>query len=131
MTKLSLALVALVAVAGVHSACAFSPVSRRESMSKVAKVVGGIVGGTAAASAGLPSPVNALPSEETPRVTTRMGGLLERYQDQRGWVILAPSGWNKFEGEVGAYDVKWQDLVDPKENIKISSTPVKSTTTSM
>lgn len=44
---------------------------------------------------------------------------------------MAPSGWNKFEGEVGAYDVKWQDLVDPTENIKISTSPVKSTTTSI
>jgi photosystem II oxygen-evolving enhancer protein 2 len=44
---------------------------------------------------------------------------------------MAPSGWNKFEGEVGAYDVKWQDLVDSTENIKLSSTPVKSTTTSI
>lgn len=74
----------------------------------------------------------AYPSEETAKVTTRMGGLLEKYQDSmRGFTILAPSGWNKFEGEVGAYDVKWQDLVDPRENIKISSTPVKSTTTSI
>ena len=45
--------------------------------------------------------------------------------------MMAPSGWNKFEGEIGAYDLKWQDLVDPTENIKISSTPVKSTTTSI
>lgn len=60
-----------------------------------------------------------------------MGGLLEKYQDSRGWTILAPSGWNKFEGEVGAYDIKWQDLVDPADNIKLSSTPVKSTTTSV
>jgi photosystem II oxygen-evolving enhancer protein 2 len=44
---------------------------------------------------------------------------------------MAPSGWNKFEGEVGAYDIKWQDLVDSAENIKISSTPVKSTSTSI
>ena len=44
---------------------------------------------------------------------------------------MAPSGWNKFEGEVGAYDLKWQDLVDVSENIKISSTPVKSTSTSI
>jgi len=77
-------------------------------------------------------PAYAVVSEETPKVTTRMGGLLEKYQDgPRGFQILAPSGWNKFEGEVGAYDVKWQDLVDPKENIKLSSTPVKSTTTSI
>jgi photosystem II oxygen-evolving enhancer protein 2 len=70
--------------------------------------------------------------EDEPRVTTRMGGLLEAYQDgARGLRIMAPSGWNKFEGEVGAYDIKWQDLVDPTENIKISSSPVKSTTESI
>ena len=40
-------------------------------------------------------------------------------------------GWNKFEGEIGAYDLKWQDLVDPNENIKVSSTPVKSTVESV
>lgn len=45
--------------------------------------------------------------------------------------MMTPSGWNKFDGEVGAYDLKWQDLVDPSENIKISSSPVKSTTTSV
>jgi photosystem II oxygen-evolving enhancer protein 2 len=32
---------------------------------------------------------------------------------------------------VGAYDIKWQDLVDQRENVKISSSPVKSTTTSI
>ena len=47
----------------------------------------------------------------------------ERYGDtQRGLSLLVPSGWNKFEGEVGAYDIKWQDLVDQRENVKISST---------
>jgi len=78
-----------------------------------------------------PVPVSTI-SEETPRSTSKFGGLLERYQDGiRGIVIMAPSGWNKFEGEAGAYDVKWQDVVSPAENIKISSTPVKSTTTSV
>lgn len=92
------------------------------------KAAFGLVGGLTL----LNTPASAVVTDETPRVTTRMGGLLEKYQDSpRGWQILAPSGWNKFEGEVGAYDVKWQDLVDPKENIKVSSTPVKSTTTSM
>lgn len=90
--------------------------------------------GTASAAAiltvGLPA--FAAVTEETPRITTRMGGLLEPFQDgPRSIRIMAPSGWNKFEGEVGAYDVKWQDLVDPTENIKISSTPVKSTTESV
>jgi len=78
-----------------------------------------------------PVPVSTI-SEETPRSTSKFGGLLERYQDGiRGFIIMAPSGWNKFEGEAGAYDVKWQDVVSPAENIKISSTPVKSTTTSV
>lgn len=44
---------------------------------------------------------------------------------------MVPSGWNKFDGEIGAYDLKWQDLVDKSENIKISSNPVKSTTDSI
>jgi photosystem II oxygen-evolving enhancer protein 2 len=70
--------------------------------------------------------------ESEPRITTKMGGLLEPYQDgARGLRMMAPSGWNKFDGEVGAYDLKWQDLVDPTENIKVSSTPVKSTTVSI
>lgn len=45
--------------------------------------------------------------------------------------MMVPSGWNKFDGEVGAFDIKWQDLVDASENIKISSSPVKSTTSSI
>ena len=101
-------------------------VSRRDSFS----LIGGIVGG-AAAIVGAPSSSIAVVTDETPKVTTRMGGLLEKYQDSRGWTILAPSGWNKFDGEVGAYDIKWQDLVDPTDNVKLTSTPVKSTTTSM
>jgi photosystem II oxygen-evolving enhancer protein 2 len=77
-------------------------------------------------------PANAVVDEETPRVVTRMGGLLEAFQDgPRSVKMMAPAGWNKFEGEVGAYDLKWQDMVDTTENIKISSTPVKSTTSSI
>ncbi len=108
---------------------AFSPeLSRRQSFEAV---VGGV------ATAVVPSlvsllPANAVIDEETPRVVTRMGGLLEPFQDgPRSIKMLAPSGWNKFDGEIGAYDLKWQDLVDNTENIKISSTPVKSTTVSI
>lgn len=100
-------------------------VSRRNAFAKSATFVGGVAGLV------IPSSAFAEVSEETPKTTTRMGGLLERYQDPRGFTILAPSGWNKFEGEVGAYDVKWQDVVDNFENIKVSSNPVKSTTTSI
>lgn len=105
-------------------------VSRRDSFSQTASLIGG-VGVASILVAGTPRPSLAVVTEETPKITTRMGGLLENYQDSRGWTILAPSGWNKFDGEVGAYDTKWQDLVDPTDNIKLSSTPVKSTTTSV
>jgi len=109
------------------SRCTKTEVSRRVAFQQISNAA------ATAAVFGVSTPTAlAYPSDETPKVTTRMGGLLEKYQDgNRGWTILAPSGWNKFEGEVGAYDVKWQDLVDPRENIKVSSTPVKSTTTSV
>jgi len=122
------------AVAGaISSITAFSisengsVASRRESLSKAATLIAG-AGGVLV---GSPSNSRAVVTDETPKVTTRMGGLLEKYQDSRGWIILAPSGWNRFDGEVGAFDIKWQDLVDPTDNIKLSSTPVKSTTTSV
>lgn len=113
----------------LSGAGAFSPeVSRRDSFQAL---VGGVA--TAVLPGVLPLlPANAVVDEETPRIVTRMGGLLEAFQDgPRSIKMMAPSGWNKFEGEVGAYDIKWQDLVDQTENIKISSTPVKSTTTSI
>ena len=130
-------LITIVALAGAQIAGAFSvgpqssTVSRRESFEKAATLFGGAAAAGAAVALGVPAPALAYPSDETPRTSTRMGGLLEKYQDSRGWVILAPSGWNKFDGEVGAYDVKWQDLVDSKENVKVSSSPVKSNTTSI
>lgn len=44
-------------------------------------------------------PAFAAVDEETPRITTRMGGLLEPFQDgSRSIKIMAPYGWNKFEG---------------------------------
>jgi hypothetical protein len=57
--------------------------SRRE-------VVGGLVAGWGV---GASLPAWALPSEETPRVTTRMGGLLEAFQDGgRSIRMMVPSG---------------------------------------
>jgi len=107
------------------SASAGAAVSRRGAFQQAA------AGLVAASTVSLTLPIQeawANPTEETPRITTRMGGLLEAYQDSpRGLRLMSPSGWNKFEGEVGAYDIKFQDLVDSAENIKISSTPVKST----
>lgn len=129
MTKTLLPCLCLVAVTLLQGGNAFSSeLSRRQAFVKTVNTVAGGV----AASVVLPNLANAEITEETPRVTTRMGGNLEAYQDgPRGFRMMAPSGWNKFEGEVGAYDVKWADLVAPLENIKLSSSPVKSTTTSI
>lgn len=125
MTKQSTIVALFAFLSGAH---AFSPteISRRESIQA-------LVGGIATTASVLPLlPANAVVDEETPRIVTRMGGLLEPFQDGlRSIKMMAPSGWNKFDGEVGAYDIKWQDLVSQTENIKISSTPVKSTTTSI
>lgn len=125
MPRFTLLLAFLIA-SGVDALAGSKPtVSRRQSFEKAAF---GLIGGLTLAT----FPAFAEVEDETQLISTRMGGLLEKYQDgTRGWRILAPSGWNKFEGEVGAYDVKWQDLVDPRDNVKVSSTPVKSTTTSM
>lgn len=103
-------------------------VSRRQA---IQAAIGGVMT-VAAPSLVSVFPANAIPDEETPRISTRQGGLLEAFQDgPRSIKMMAPTGWNKFEGEVGAYDIKWQDMVDSAENIKISSTPVKSTTSSI
>lgn len=105
--------------------------SRRETFGKAATAAFSAAGLLTSTTA-VTQPAWAAVVDETPRITTRMGGLLESFQDgQRGIRIMAPSGWNKFDGEVGAYDVKWQDLVEQTENIKISSSPVKSTTESV
>ena len=137
MSSSFLYLVALLLVALAVDMSAWSPgantgVSRRQAMQQT-------VATTTAATTGLLLPLllpqiaqAGVAGENEPRITTRMGGLLESFQDgPRGLRLQAPSGWNRFDGEVGAYDLKWQDLVDPTENIKISSTPVKSTTESV
>lgn len=114
-------------------AAAPPPPSRRQALAAAARTAAaGLLLG-AASPALLPTAARAADLEEdTPRVVTRMGGLLEPFQDgPRSVRLMAPSGWNRFEGEVGAYDLKWQDLVDPSENIKVSSTPVKSSTESI
>lgn len=106
--------------------------TRRQTFSNVASFFGNVAASMLVVPQLKPEMALAMPSDETPRVTTRMGGLLERYQDVNlGISLLIPSGWNKFEGEVGAYNLKWQDLVTPEENIKISSSPVRSNTTSI
>jgi len=106
--------------------------TRRQTFANVASFFGNMAASVIVLPQLKPDMANAMPSDETPKITTRMGGLLERYQDVNfGLSLMVPSGWNKFEGEVGAYNIKWQDLVTQEENIKISSSPVRSNTTSI
>ena len=73
--KLSLATVGICALAG--SANAFSgmksntDISRRESFANAASIIGGVAG-----IASLPGQALAVPTDETPRVISRLGGLL-------------------------------------------------------
>ena len=59
--------------AGMNQNSHDSSVSRRESFAKVATIVGGVSAGLVTS---FPGVSNAYPSDETPRTTTRMGGLL-------------------------------------------------------
>jgi photosystem II oxygen-evolving enhancer protein 2 len=125
----SLSSLALLALTLTESASAWSFSSPEKTFSRRQVFQSAAAAAAAAAVTLSPTVANAGGAgENEPRIITRMGGLLEPYQDSpRGLRVMAPSGWNKFEGDVGAYDIKWQDLVDPLENIKITSTPVKST----
>ena len=59
---------------------------------------------------------------EVPPATTKMGGLLEKYADvNRGFRLLKPTTWNQFDGEPGAYDVRWVDVVAPAESVTLST----------
>lgn len=74
MVKISLALVALVSPMGVSAFGGMNSqpkqeISRRESLMKSVGVIGGIA-------TSFPFIANAEPTEETPRIVTRMGGLL-------------------------------------------------------
>lgn len=76
--KLSLSTATIFAlISGIEAFSVSGPsstpeVSRRESFAKVASIVGGA--GLVASS--MPSAAVAYPSEETPKIVTRMGGLL-------------------------------------------------------
>lgn len=92
-----------------------SVVSRRVALMKSSSA---LIGAAGLSTTMFPFISNAEVADETPRVTTRMGGLLEKYQDSRGWIINAPSGWNKFEGEPGAYDVNGKMLLTQKKTLR-------------
>jgi hypothetical protein len=89
-------------VADVHSWSA--PISRRQAFQTTAATAIVVSSSSLVGN----QPALAVPDEETPRATSRLGGQLEAFQDgPRSIRMMVPSGWNKFEGEVGAYDIKW------------------------
>merc|ERR1719506_2687945 len=54
--------------------------------------------------------------------TTKMGGLLEKFADVNwGFRVMKPSTWNQFEGEAGAYDFRWVDVVSPVDAVTLST----------
>ena len=73
-----------------HAWSSFSTPSRRQLLQQVATWSAATV---VAAPTAWATTNTLLPSEETPRIVTRMGGLLEPFQDgPRGIRIMAPSG---------------------------------------
>jgi len=44
-----------------------------------------------------------------------------RAQVNRGFRLLKPTTWNQFDGEPGAYDVRWVDVVAPAESVTLST----------
>ena len=101
-------------LAGVlATAAALSPTATRRQLA------GGLAGGGLALVA---PPALAADVLEIPPATTKMGGLLEKYADvNRGFRLLKPTTWNQFDGEPGAYDVRWVDVVAPAESVTLST----------
>ena len=101
-------------LAGVlATAAALSPTATRRQLA------GGLAGGGLALVA---PPALADDVLEIPPATTKMGGLLEKYADvNRGFRLLKPTTWNQFDGEPGAYDVRWVDVVAPAESVTLST----------
>ncbi|KAJ8598817.1 hypothetical protein CTAYLR_008654 [Chrysophaeum taylorii] len=78
-----------------------------------------VLGGVFAAATGA---APALAAESIDPATSRMGGQLEKFVDvNRGFRLMKPTTWNQFDGEVGAYDLRWTDLVETTASVTVSS----------
>jgi photosystem II oxygen-evolving enhancer protein 2 len=78
--------------------------------------------GAVAAAVAMPQLATADDVLEIPPATTKMGGLLEKFADvNRGFRLLKPTTWNEFDGEPGAYDKRWVDIVNPSQSIILST----------
>jgi len=101
-------------LAGVAAAAALNP-----SATTRRQLGAGLAGGGLALVAAPPAFAEVL---DIPPATTKMGGLLEKYADvNRGFRLLKPTTWNQFDGEPGAYDVRWVDVVAPAESVTLST----------
>mmetsp|Transcript_6696 Transcript_6696/g.28613 ORF Transcript_6696/g.28613 Transcript_6696/m.28613 type:complete len:211 (-) Transcript_6696:3335-3967(-) len=66
----------------------------------------------------------ALGSSQPTLAAEGLAGKVDPYQDaQKGFKILKPSGWNEFSASEN-FDVKWQDIINPVEQITVITTPV-------
>ncbi|KAJ1454016.1 hypothetical protein M885DRAFT_522498 [Pelagophyceae sp. CCMP2097] len=110
-------LASLASLALAHG-LAVAPQQRAVARRGVAQVVGGVV-------AAVVLPAFAAESVEYPEVapsTDRLGGALEKFADvNRGFRLLKPTTWNQFEGEAGAYDFRWVDVVSAVDSITVST----------
>mmetsp|Transcript_12015 Transcript_12015/g.36634 ORF Transcript_12015/g.36634 Transcript_12015/m.36634 type:complete len:214 (-) Transcript_12015:1292-1933(-) len=85
------------------------PVSRREVLAGAGALLTATVFSPVAALAELPAGVV---------------GQVEPYKDtQKGFKVLRPSGWNEFAASEN-FDIKWQDIIEPLEQITVITTPV-------
>ena len=105
-----------------------APLSRRETMIAVGGAV--LMGGAKLAFA---DEEDLSAYETIPVAKDKMGGLLEPFSEVgKGWRIMKPYSWNQFEQLPGVYEMKWVDLVATnRQEIVVTTSPVKSTTTSV
>lgn len=68
----------------------------------------------------------ALPLSATvPARADNIASLVMPYKDlPKGFTILRPREWNEFEGMQEAYDIKWQDIIQPLEFITVLTSPI-------
>lgn len=55
-----------------------------------------------------------------PVLADDISSLVTPYKDlPKGFTILRPNGWNEFEATPDAYDIKWQDIIQPLEFVTV------------
>eukprot|EP00184_Porphyridium_aerugineum_P000748 CAMPEP_0184698262 /NCGR_PEP_ID=MMETSP0313-20130426/4948_1 /TAXON_ID=2792 /ORGANISM="Porphyridium aerugineum, Strain SAG 1380-2" /LENGTH=224 /DNA_ID=CAMNT_0027157179 /DNA_START=8 /DNA_END=682 /DNA_ORIENTATION=+ len=97
------------------SALAHESVSRRQVIFSATTLAAAsiLVAQSPALAAGRPASVAAVAS------------LVSVYKDiNKGFTIYRPNGWNEFDATPDQYDIKWQDIIEPSEQVTVLTTPV-------